>query len=136
VKKLFHQVNQRPGKPFWFGVSENGKTVFALPGNPVSTYMCFYRYIKPWILKSLRVTVPNLSASLATDFSFNPKLTYFLQVAVQAVSGKLVAFPEAGGGSGDFVNLKNVTGFLELPPDKSSFRAGEVFPYFPFRNFL
>src|SRR5688572_4494515 len=55
VKKLFHQVNQRPGKPFWFGASEEGKTVFALPGNPVSTYMCFYRYIKPWILKSLKV---------------------------------------------------------------------------------
>jgi len=46
-----------------------------------------------------------------------------------------LAYPDAGGGSGDFVNLKNVTGFLELPPDKSSFSAGEVFSYFPFREF-
>ena len=135
VKKLFHQVNQRPGKPFWFGASKEGKTVFALPGNPVSTYMCFYRYIKPWILKSLGVEVQQLKVELAKNFSFAPNLTYFLQVMVKNENGKLLAYPEAGGGSGDFVNLKNVTGFLELPSDRSSFTPGEIFPYFPFRNF-
>lgn len=136
VKRLFHQVNQRPGKPFWFGASSHGKIVFALPGNPVSTYMCFYRYIKPWILKSLHVDVADTSAVLAKDFSFAPNLTYFLQVAVRNENGKLMAYPEAGGGSGDFVNLKNVTGFLELPADKSSFAAGEIYPYVPFRNVI
>jgi molybdopterin molybdotransferase len=136
VKKLFHHVNQRPGKPFWFGSAKEGKTIFALPGNPVSTYMCFYRYIKPWLLKSLQVEVEELNASLAKNFSFPPNLTYFLQVKVKSEDGKLSAYPDAGGGSGDFVNLKNVTGFLELPPDKSTFSAGEVFSYFPFRNFL
>jgi len=133
VKKLFHQVTQRPGKPFWFGVSEKGKIVFALPGNPVSTYMCFYRFIKPWLLKSVGVTIPDSKAILATDFVFEPELTYFLQVAVKNEDGKLMAYPEAGGGSGDFANLKNVTGFLELPKERTSFSAGEAFPYFPFR---
>jgi molybdopterin molybdotransferase len=135
VKKLFHHVNQRPGKPFWFGSSRDGKTIFALPGNPVSTYMCFYRYIRPWLLKSLQVETQELSASLAKNFSFAPNLTYFLQVKVKNEEGKLLAYPDAGGGSGDFVNLKNVTGFLELPADKSTFSPGEVFPYFPFRDF-
>jgi molybdopterin molybdotransferase len=136
VKKLFHQVNQRPGKPFWFGASEQGKTVFALPGNPVSTYMCFYRYVKPWILRSLGIQRRDLSASLATDFTFAPNLSYFLQVEVRTQDGKLQAYPQAGGGSGDFVNLKNVTGFLELPAEQTQFKAGEVFPYFPFRDYL
>ncbi len=136
VKKLFHHVNQRPGKPFWFGASKEGKIVFALPGNPVSTYMCFYRYIKPWLLKSLGVEAATLTAELARDFSFAPNLSYFLQVIVKVVNGKLVAHPEAGGGSGDFANLKNVTGFLELPADQSTFKAGQLFTYFPFRNFL
>ncbi len=134
VKKLFHQVNQRPGKPFWFGVSENGKVVFALPGNPVSTYMCFYRYIKPWLLKSLGVEVHLTQATLACDFSFKPDLTYFLQVEVKFENGKLMAYPNQGGGSGDFANLKNVSGFLELPDDRSEFKAGEVFSYIPFRS--
>ena len=134
VKKIFHHVNQRPGKPFWFGSSRDGKIVFALPGNPVSTYMCFYRYIKPWILKSLGVASTELTATLARNFSFNPILTYFLQVSVVSEQGRLMAYPEAGGGSGDFVNLKNITGFLQLPPDRQTFQAGDTFPYFPFRN--
>lgn len=133
VKKLFHQVSQRPGKPFWFGESKKGKIVFALPGNPVSTYMCFYRYILPWIWKSLNVTKEQQYAVLAEDYTFQPKLTYFLQVTVKNEGGRLMAYPDAGGGSGDFANLKNVTGFLELPLEKSIFKAGEVFPYYSFR---
>ena len=133
IKKLFHHVNQRPGKPFWFGVSDEGKIVFALPGNPVSTYMCFYRYIKPWLYKSLGIEVETIQAELATDFSFEPNLTYFLQVEVNLEKGKLRAYPRQGGGSGDFANLKEVTGFLELPSDRSEFKSGEVFDYFSFR---
>ena len=44
VKKLFHKVKQRPGKPFWFGRHDNGALVFAFPGNPVATFMCLHRY--------------------------------------------------------------------------------------------
>ncbi|HMG91148.1 MAG TPA: molybdopterin molybdotransferase MoeA [Chryseolinea sp.] len=134
VRKLFHRVNQRPGKPFWFGASDKGVTVFALPGNPVSTYMCFYRYIRPWILKSMKVDVALCSAVLAKDFKGPQGLTYFLQVNVKVENGKLMAYPDPGGGSGDFANLKNVTGFLELPEGRSSFESGEVFVYIPFRN--
>ena len=45
-----------------------------------------------------------------------------------------MATPVPGGGSGDFANLKNVNGFLELPLEKTEFRAGEVFPYTAFRH--
>jgi len=134
VRKLFHQVSQRPGKPFWFGVTEDGKTVFALPGNPVSTFMCFYRFIKPWLLRSMGISNPETKAILGTDFTFEPKLTYFLQAAVKNEDGRWVAYPQAGGGSGDFANLKDVDGFLELPAEKSVFKAGEVFPFIAFRE--
>jgi molybdopterin molybdotransferase len=134
IKKLFQQVSQRPGKPFWFGTSTDGKIVFALPGNPVSTYMCFYRYIEPWFWKSLGVERKTAQAVLAKDFTFQPKVTCFVQVRIENEGGKLMAYPDAGGGSGDFANLKKVDGFLELPLEKSTFKAGEVFPYFPFRH--
>jgi molybdopterin molybdotransferase len=133
VKKQFHQISQRPGKPLWFGTSGQ-HTVFALPGNPVSTYMCFYRYIKPWLEKSAGMMISKSFAILATDVQFKPALTYFLQVRIANESGKLIAYPEAGGGSGDFANLKEVDGFLELPLDKSDFKSGEVFPYYAFRS--
>ncbi len=133
VKKHFHNISQRPGKPLWFGTS-NTHTVFALPGNPVSTYLCFYRYIKPWLEKSVRLTSPKSVAILSSDFQFKPELTYFLQVKVVNEQGRLMAYPDAGGGSGDFANLKDVDGFIELPLEKSIFKSGEIFSYYSFRN--
>lgn len=133
-RKLFHQVSQRPGKPFWFGASSGGKVCFALPGNPVSTFMCFYRYVKPWLLKSMGISAPTADAVLAKDFVFAPPLTYFLQVAVTQEGGTLKAHPRPGGGSGDFANLREVHGFLELPLERSEFKAGEVFPLIGFRE--
>lgn len=132
IQKKFHQVSQRPGKPFWFGTSDK-HTVFALPGNPVSTYLCYYRYIQPWLLKSLRYEQKKSFVILGKNFSFAFPLTYFLQVRIENESGKLIAYPDAGGGSGDFANLKNVDGFIELPSDKKEFKEGEVFPYYSFR---
>ena len=134
IKNLFHHVSQRPGKPFWFGASGTGKVAFALPGNPVSTFMCFYRYVRPWILKSLGTEYGHLSAILEKDYFFAPPLTCFLQVTVRNESGRTIARPIPGGGSGDFANLKNVTGFLELPLEKNDFKAGEVYPYISFRH--
>lgn len=133
VKKHFHGVAQRPGKPFWFGTTSGGKTFFALPGNPVSTYMCFYRYIHPWLRKSMGGTFRPLTAILSDDYTFMPPVTCFLQVRVRIADGKLTAQPAPGGGSGDFANLGQVDGFLELPQGQTLFRAGDVFPFIPFR---
>jgi len=134
IEKLFHQVSQRPGKPFWFGASHNkAKIVFALPGNPVSTFLCFHKYIKPWIMNCFGITNNSVTATLIEDVNFSPALTYFLQVRTVVKEGILLAYPDAGGGSGDFTNLKEVDGFLELPLEKSSFEAGEVYPFISFR---
>jgi molybdopterin molybdotransferase len=133
IEKVFHEVSQRPGKPMWFGRAK-GKTVFALPGNPVSTFMCFHRYVKPWLERSFSVPVRPQWASLKTNFQFKAPLTYFLQVSIHNEKGSLIATPDAGGGSGDFANLRSIDGFLELPLSQNEFRAGEIFPYYPFRS--
>ena len=132
VHKLFHQVSQKPGKPMWVGKVGN-KFVFALPGNPVSTFLCFHRYVKPWLLRSMGTKPITSKAILSKSFSFKGDLTYFLQVKLANIEGKLMAEPIVGGGSGDFVNLKGVDGFLELPSNKSEFSSGETFDYLAFR---
>ncbi len=133
VVRHFHKVKQKPGKPFWFGTLAT-KTVFALPGNPVSTYICFYKYIRPWLRKSLGEEYTENFAVLAHDFEFLPDLTYFLEVQVVNHQGKLLAYPQVGRGSGDFANLKNTNGFLELPDGRNYFKAGDCFPFHRFRN--
>lgn len=135
IPRIFHKVQQRPGKPLWFGAA-GGKTVFALPGNPVSSFMCTVRYIQPWLRASLGLQPPKpLFAALTEDFSFKPSLTFFLQVKVNASpEGQLLATPEAGKGSGDLANLVMADGFLELPLGQSHFPKGGVFPLWLYRN--
>ncbi|MCC5932500.1 MAG: molybdopterin molybdotransferase MoeA [Cyclobacteriaceae bacterium] len=137
VQKLFQGVKQRPGKPFWFGMVPDGTVVFALPGNPVSTYLCFHKYIRPWLLTAISDPGRQLMAILDEDFNFAQELTYFLQVQVRSSSdGKWLATPIPGKGSGDHINLLKTDGFLELPAEKSNFKKGEAYPFIPFRNLL
>ncbi|HYG04760.1 MAG TPA: molybdopterin molybdotransferase MoeA [Chryseosolibacter sp.] len=133
VTKMFHGVRQRPGKPFWFGRTSSGKTVFALPGNPVSTFLCFYRYVQPWLRASLGLPTIHPKVMLGENFRFEPALTYFLQVRVVNEGARLIAYPAAGGGSGDFVNLAGIDGFIELAAERSTFEAGELFDLISFR---
>ncbi len=133
VQKLFHSVQQRPGKPFWFGKKDT-TMVFAFPGNPVATFLNFIKYFKPWYLKSVGLPyIADNFAILEEDFEFTPNLTYFLQVKVNNSKGQLIAKPIAGKGSADLVNLLNADGFLELSASKSVFKKGEVFPFISFR---
>jgi molybdopterin molybdotransferase len=134
VTKLFHQVSQRPGKPFWFGKSSNGRLVFALPGNPVSTFMCLNRYFKKWLDASQGLENEVIMAELTQDFKFKPELTFFLQVKISyAPTGKILATPVAGHGSGDLANLVEADAFLELPLKQELFKKGEVFKAFLYR---
>jgi molybdopterin molybdotransferase len=134
VKKLFHKVSQRPGKPFWFGKSAKGTVVFALPGNPVSTFMCLNRYFKKWLDASQGLKNQQLTAELTEDFTFKAELTFFLQVKLSyTLTGKILATPVEGHGSGDLANLVEADAFLELPLERSSFKKGEAFKVFVYR---
>jgi molybdopterin molybdotransferase len=135
VQKLFHEVAQRPGKPFWFGRVANGPAVFALPGNPVSTFVCFYKYVRPWVRASLGAPAALTPKAILQDETvFRPDLTYFLPVKIViGTRGMLTAKPVNIGGSGDFAALMSADGFLELPQKQSTFSVGEVYAYYGFR---
>lgn len=48
VEELFYKINQKPGKPMFFGAKKE-TLVFALPGNPASSLTNFYIYVYPAI---------------------------------------------------------------------------------------
>ena len=135
VEKLFHRVRQKPGKPFWFGKNAANKVVFALPGNPASSFMCTNRYFLPWLRASMNLQPLNYQyVRLAETFTFKANLQYFLQVKINyEKDGQITAKPLAGRGSGDLANLADVDGFLELPAEKTHFLKGEVYPFIRFR---
>lgn len=123
VKKLFHEVAQRPGKPLWFGHDEKNKThIVGLPGNPVSSLVCLHRYF----IQSRKFKV-----KLSEEITFNRPLTYFLPVTVECRDdGSLWARPLNIKNSGEFTALAGSDGFIELPAEKSIFSAGELFSFF------
>lgn len=135
VKQLFYKVQQRPGKPFWFGVHEKGTKVFAFPGNPASAFMCLHRYFIPWHKACLGLETIEWHAQLGADFHFEPDLRYFLQVKLHMnEEAQLVAMPIAGNGSGDLSNLAETDAFMELPSEHNNFKKGEVYRIWPYKQ--
>jgi molybdopterin molybdotransferase len=68
VQQIFHKIQLRPGKPLWFGVlprSPRNTLVFGLPGNPVSSLVCFELFVRPALERLLGQTARRSSPSEA-----------------------------------------------------------------------
>ncbi len=132
IKKRFHGITQKPGKPFWFGQGK-GKLVFAFPGNPVSTMMCATRYLIPWIRKSYQQNLNTIQAEITSDAEIKGKFAFFMQVKTfQSENGMIKADPIIGSGSGDYTSLAQANGFAEIPSENRIVNAGEILTVYVF----
>ncbi|CDF78373.1 molybdopterin biosynthesis protein MoeA [Formosa agariphila KMM 3901] len=81
VNELFYKINQKPGKPLWFGKKDQ-QFVFALPGNPASALTAFYVYVLPILKKYSGFSdyhLPRLQAKLNSAFKNTTGKTLFLK---------------------------------------------------------
>lgn len=81
VEELFYKINQKPGKPLFFGRKE-GKIVFALPGNPASSLTCFYVYALPALKKRMgfeKIHLAETKRKINRAFSNTTGKTLFLK---------------------------------------------------------
>ena len=98
VEQVFHKVNLKPGKPLWFGVKEHQEIgrqtlVFGLPGNPVSTLVCFELFVRPAIEKlSGREPkgLPRTTAVLARDHQQRGERPTYWPAVVRNVDPPLI----------------------------------------------
>ncbi len=151
VDKLFHKVAQRPGKPFWFGItdtlnsseqgvyqpsqSDNNTIVFAFPGNPIATFVNCLAYFYDWYYKSAGIKYLKETAIINENVIFKPNLTYFLQVKLISENGQLIAIPIKGNGSADLASLVNADGFIEIPKtENTEFKKGTMFPVIRYKK--
>lgn len=129
ARAIFHHIAQRPGRPLWFGVAQTGTTVFALPGNPVSTLVCLARYVIPALFRAMgeAPAPPPERIALGAPVAVSTKLTSFLPVRVEMDEwGRAWALPRPTNGSGDFTALAGTHGFVELPPGPNEHPKGFV----------
>ena len=63
---IFHKVNIKPGKPILFGQMPN-TDVFALPGNPMSSFLNTMLFVVPALFQKIGATNRHLSTQIATN---------------------------------------------------------------------
>jgi molybdopterin molybdotransferase len=124
---FFDAVAIRPGKPAVFGICQ-GKPVFGLPGNPVSTMVTFELFVAPAIdlLSGAEArALPLVEARLAEAMKEKPGLAHFLPARVNWHG----AVPEVKAlkwqGSGDIAALAEANCFLVVPADRENIEVGE-----------
>jgi molybdopterin molybdotransferase len=126
VEEHFHKVRMKPGKPLLFGTA--GSTlVFGLPGNPVSSFVCFELFVRP-ALRALAghrdpgpttATLPVCEALSAKSDrpTFHPA----------KLEGTAVR-PLPWFGSADLRALLSVDALLALPAGDVRYDAGQPVP--------
>ena len=126
LKQLFHGVAQRPGKPLKFG-TVGYRAVFGLPGNPVSTLVCFYLYARAALRKMgghQRLGLPRVQVRCATDIKTAVNLTEFVRVTVAHGEDGLIATPTGAQGSGMLSSVSRADGLLIGPAAETILKAG------------
>ena len=127
MKTLFHGVAQKPGRPLKFGTLRD-RPVFGLPGNPVSTLVCFYLYARPALLKMSgmrQLGLPRITVRCATDIKLAKGLTEFVRVKVERREHEYFAVPTGSQGSGIFSSVARADGLLIGPAEVNQLRAGD-----------
>ena len=130
VQEVFHKVRVKPGKPIWFGLWEDTERrclVFGLPGNPVSSLVCFYLFVRPAIraLAGIDPTVALRRAALATSFQHRGgRPTYYPGCCVQTADGAEVT-PLPWHGSSDLRGLVRANCLICFPAGDRNYSAGE-----------
>jgi molybdopterin molybdotransferase len=134
VTAHFHKVELKPGKPLFFGTHEREdgvKTlVFGLPGNPVSSFVCFELFVRPALrrLAGLPDAVQTLQAALCQDFPYRTDRPTYHPALLEASASGWQVQPVAWGGSADLYGLTRANALVVLPAGERVHRAGELFP--------
>ena len=124
VQQGFYKVQQKPGKPLYFGTKGN-TLVFGLPGNPASVLTCFYIYVVPAIRKLRGQSFASSNTSerpLLQPAKKAEHLTQFLKAQITASGVDLLSGQE----SYKMNAFTDANSFAILPSGKSEFAVGEV----------
>ncbi|RYY28084.1 MAG: molybdopterin molybdenumtransferase MoeA, partial [Sphingobacteriaceae bacterium] len=127
VKKLFHKVKIKPGKPIWCGQLPNGGLVFALPGNPFSCHVTFKLFIEHYLKACF--SLPQTEWPILLLSTQKQKKTPFDEFFPATVNQQLM--PVLFNTSGDIKAALNANAIAHHPAEKTVLEAGELVVYMP-----
>jgi molybdopterin molybdotransferase len=149
VRRVFHKVSLKPGKPLWFGVAQarpgrGGALVFGLPGNPVSGLVSFMLFVKPALAAlagRAAAAAPLGQGRLARSFvQRGDRIAYFpaqIHPAASSDENNGDGLPSImtldWAGSADLRTVARADGFAVFPPGDRDYQAGEIVGYLAMR---
>ena len=131
VEQIFHKVRVKPGKPVWFGVLRHGSNsclVFGLPGNPVSSMVCFELFVRTAI-RCLTGQFPAIPQSLTARLTHShshkdDRETYFPATVEWTVDGPTVRLMNWHGSS-DLQSTVDADAMVVFPPEPKEYATND-----------
>ena len=123
---LVHGVTIMPGKPTILG-GINGKPFIGIPGYPVSAYIAFDEFVKPFLYRLQGLTKPKgdvKTVAVSRDIPSKLGLEECIRVNIGRVKEKFVAIPLARG-AGSTTTLTKAEGIIRIPSNSEGIIADE-----------
>jgi molybdopterin molybdotransferase len=126
LQRRFWQVAQKPGKPITFAC-ESGRLYFGLPGNPVSSLVCFELYVAPALRRALgmrEIFPASAEVTMGESVKTATDLTELVRCRIERSGGAFVARATGTQSSGALRSLSLADALVVSPPGSSELRAG------------
>ena len=128
AQMLFWRVAMKPGHPVAFGkIGE--KIIFGLPGNPVSSMVCFEEFVVPALRRMMghaRTHRRTIEARMTHNVKHQPGRTEFIRVLLAKEPGGYTATSTGAQGSGMLLSMARADGLAVLPADCNGLVAGSM----------
>ncbi|MDO8292573.1 MAG: molybdopterin molybdotransferase MoeA [Gallionella sp.] len=128
AQMLFWRVSMKPGHPVAFGkVGE--KIIFGLPGNPVSSMVCFEEFVVPALRRMMghtRTHRRTIEARMTHNVKHQPGRTEFIRVLLAKEPGGYTATSTGAQGSGMLLSMARADGLAVVPGDSAGLMAGSM----------
>ena len=124
----FWRVAMRPGHPLAFGTSESGCAVFGLPGNPVSSMVCFEQFVSPALRRMMgfqKLHRRTISAKLTHDIKDRAGRAHFVRVVLGQGEQGYTVTSTGTQGSGVLMSMAVAEGFVAVPEQSEGLKAGD-----------
>lgn len=126
VAMKFWRVAMKPGHPLAFGTTAQ-TAVFGLPGNPVSSMVCFEEFVVPALRRMTghqRLYRRTVTARLAHPVKMRPGRTEFVRVQLSCDESGYIAGSTGTQSSGVLISMARADGLMALPADCTGLAAG------------
>jgi len=127
VQMKFWRVAMKPGHPLAFGTTDK-TAVFGLPGNPVSSMVCFEQFVAPALRRMTghaRLYRRTISARLTHNIKHQQGRTEFIRVVLAKVEEGYSATSTGAQGSGMLLSMAKADGLMVVPADRGELAADE-----------